>query len=67
MDQLDDLDAIWIPGQTEPEILNDHSIISSLDESLCFFDLPGGIYFVTMLRKVFAHGKTDRFFIVDHQ
>jgi hypothetical protein len=51
----------------QSEILDNNFVVSGFNQSLRFFHLARCVYFKTMLREVFSHGKTDRLFIVDDE
>ena len=65
--EVDDLDPVGLPRQSQSQILNNHSVFSFLNETLCFFYLTRCVNFESVLRKILTHRKTDRLFIVHHQ
>ena len=67
MDQFDNLEAVGSLVHPQAQILNNHLVISFLDESFRFFNFARDIDLEAVVGEILSHRKTDRLFVVDDE
>lgn len=55
VDQTDHIEAVVVVRHGEAQILDDDLVARRSEQFFCFFDLAGGIDFVTVQREVLTH------------
>ena len=59
MSKADNVEAIWILRCPQAQVLDDHLILTRLDQPLGLINFLGRFNVLSMMSKVLLHGKTD--------
>jgi hypothetical protein len=64
---LNNVKAVRITRGAQPQVLDDYPVFSTFYQLFGLFNFSGGIDFKSVQREILAHGKADRFLVVNDQ